>query len=107
MIQQNEIAIKAVGLGKIYDRKDDGSRSEFHALKDLSFELKKGEVLGIIGQNGSGKSTLLRILSGITNHPKVTWIFSVRWLPSWILERAFILTLQEDKIFSCEANFSA
>ncbi len=75
----NDIAIKVENISKIYKLYDSpidrmkealhwrGKKyhKDFYALNDVSFEIKKGETVGIIGKNGSGKSTLLKIITGV------------------------------------------
>lgn len=74
-----DIAIKVENLSKVYklynapiDRMKEALHprkksyhKEFYALDDVSFEIKKGQTVGIIGKNGSGKSTLLKIITGV------------------------------------------
>lgn len=57
--------LKSYSIKKNLLRRKRSEKEEFRAVKNLSFKLKKGEILGIIGKNGSGKSTLLKAIAGI------------------------------------------
>ncbi|HPH04166.1 MAG TPA: ABC transporter ATP-binding protein, partial [Spirochaetota bacterium] len=77
MLQDIAISVEHVSkVYRLYDKPVDRLKEslhplrkkyhrDFHALDDVSFEVKKGETVGIIGQNGSGKSTLLKIITGV------------------------------------------
>lgn len=58
-------SVKKLLIDLLLGRVNLGTRNHFCALKPLSFEIQKGEFVGIMGRNGAGKSTLLKLISGI------------------------------------------
>ncbi|MBQ3437689.1 MAG: ABC transporter ATP-binding protein [Fusobacterium sp.] len=65
MIEKKETILEVLNIYKEYKEKGFFKKSKKRVLTDVSFSLKKGECLGIIGESGSGKSTLGRIITGI------------------------------------------
>lgn len=65
----NEYAVEFRNVSKLYNlniKTEDSKQKRFYALKDISFTINKGEIVGFLGTNGSGKSTLFKILSGLS-----------------------------------------
>lgn len=64
--------LNKVSLLSVITRKKNTSEKEFVAVKDVSFSVEEGQIIGIVGKNGSGKSTMLRSIAGIFSPNKGT-----------------------------------
>ena len=76
-MSKEEYAVEVENISKIYTLRNKNNqyktdKKEFYALKDVSFKVKKGDVVGILGTNGSGKSTLLKLMTKIIYPTKGT-----------------------------------
>ena len=95
----NDYAIRVKNVSKmykLYDKPTDRLKEalgvtkkkryhEHFALNDVSFDVKRGETVGIIGTNGSGKSTILKIITGVLNQTdeKLGSRFSTEVMYTW------------------------
>jgi lipopolysaccharide transport system ATP-binding protein len=65
-LNSSEVVLRLRNVSHSFSaRKDNFASGEHHVLQDVSFDVYKGEVLGIVGRNGVGKTTLLRLMAGI------------------------------------------
>ena len=67
---EKNFSIKQFFINMFKPRKKRPKKEEFWALKDVSFEVKKGEVIGFVGSNGAGKSTMLKVIAGVMKPTK-------------------------------------
>ncbi len=91
-----EIILKAESISKSF--------GGVKALQDVSFELKKGEVLSVIGENGAGKSTLMKIIAGALKNDKGNIYFQGEKLslhsPLDAVKKGISIVYQEPNIFA-------
>ena len=67
---EKNFSLKLFFINMFKPKKDKPKNEEFWALKDVSFKVKKGEVIGFIGSNGAGKSTMLKVIAGVMKPTK-------------------------------------
>lgn len=103
----SEIAIRCRGVGKafqLYARRNDQVKQllfgsfrrfyqEYWVLRDIDFDVERGELVGIIGRNGTGKTTLLRLLCGMTDPTRGELSVTGRIAPILALGAAFDMEL--------------
>jgi ABC-2 type transport system ATP-binding protein len=67
---EKNFSLKLFFINLFKPRKKKGKKPDFWALKDVSFKVKRGEVVGFIGSNGAGKSTMLKVIAGVMKPTK-------------------------------------